>query len=96
MGGLKGTWVPLVMQGSASLWLTGRSGRLSAEATLDPSSTGDQAVTLARSDASAAEEASFIVDAASSLAGTLRVRVSLSQLLASVSCNGNVDDGHIN
>ncbi len=66
------------MQGSASLWLTGRSGRLSSEATLDPSSTGDQAVTLARSDASAAEEASFIVEAASSLAGKLRVRSTLA------------------
>ena len=62
-------------QGDAALWLTGRSGRLSSEATLDPSSTGNQAVTLARSDASAAEEASFIVNAASSLACKLRVRV---------------------
>ena len=63
------------MQGTASLWLTGRSGRLSSEATLDPSRAGDEAVTLARSDASAAEEAGFIIDAASNLAGRLRVRM---------------------
>ena len=62
------------MQGTASLWLTGRSGRLSSEATLDPSRAGEEAVTLARSDASAAEEAGFIIDAASNLAGRLRVR----------------------
>ena len=75
------------VQGSAALWLTGRSGRLSSEATLNPSTAGEQAMTLARSDASAAEEAGFIIDAASSWAGKLRVsRPGLAAFVLSLNC----------
>ena len=59
MGSLLSRWV-LEQSAETHIWLLGRSGR----GPWDPASAGSSMATLARSDVSAAEEASFAVLAA--------------------------------
>ena len=63
VGSLVAKW--LARHTNTHLWLLGRSGRPSADSPLPPDELeGPGSVSLARSDVSAAEEASFVVRAA--------------------------------